>query len=174
MEHAYREFQAWTPDPHAPYVDCHAWHFTPASFRLLVLELGVLGLIDWNVTWLTAMPGVEFLTHLRRGRQTFATAVEREARRLELLKQMLLDIREQTDFLLSPMTERPSAPAAEPAPALVVDSAPPAHANGEMLTLLREIAETTRATQDTLRPMTAAWRGMMPIRRRIAQWRGRI
>ena len=31
----------------APYVDCHAWCFTPSSFELLILELGALGLIEF-------------------------------------------------------------------------------------------------------------------------------
>ena len=30
--------------PAAPYEDCHAWMFTPASFALIILELGELGL----------------------------------------------------------------------------------------------------------------------------------
>ena len=31
------------------YVDLHAWHFTPASFELLLLELARLGETNWYV-----------------------------------------------------------------------------------------------------------------------------
>src|SRR4051812_45408594 len=87
LEGAWAEFQAWVPDPDAPYVDCHAWHFTPASFRLLVLELGALGLLDWHIDWMVAQPGAEFQVHLKRGRQVFASLAERDETRVALLKQ---------------------------------------------------------------------------------------
>jgi SAM-dependent methyltransferase len=102
LEHAYSEFQSWTADPDAPYVDSHAWTFTPASFELLILEASAVGLIDWRVSWLEPRSGVEFLAHLVPGRQQFSSAADREECRLKLLRQILLDIREQTDFLVEP------------------------------------------------------------------------
>ena len=37
----YRSFAA-----DGPYADCHAWQFTPSSFRLIVRDLGEIGLLD--------------------------------------------------------------------------------------------------------------------------------
>lgn len=106
LEHAYSEFLSWTDDPEAAYVDCHAWHFTPASFELLILELNALGLLDWHVSWLQPQPQVEFFARLSRGGYVFAAPEARDARRLDLLKRVLLEIREQTDWQLTNGTER--------------------------------------------------------------------
>ena len=84
----------------AGYVDCHAWQFTPASFELLVLELGVLDEIDWRIDWLEPQPAMEFLVSLSRPRRTFAALEDLQARRLELLRRMLLEMRDVTDHLL--------------------------------------------------------------------------
>ena len=124
----------------------------------MILELGAVGVIDWDIAWLEPMPGIEFLTHLKRGRAHFTSATERDTKRLGLMKQILLDLREQTDFLV------------EPAPS----GQQPAGASAEALALLREIATTTKGTQDTLRPIEALWQGMLPLRRQIARWCGRI
>ena len=102
LDDAYASFQSCTDDPSAPYVDCHAWQFTPASFELLVLEAGAVGLLDWRIAWLRPRPGVEFFAQLVRGREPFARSEDLENRRLELLKQILLDLREQTDWLVDP------------------------------------------------------------------------
>ena len=87
----------------AGYVDCHAWQFTPASFELLVLELGVLGEIDWRIDWLEPQPAMEFLVSLSRPRHAFAAIEDLQARRLELLRRMLLEMREVTEQLLDAM-----------------------------------------------------------------------
>ncbi len=36
------------------YVDSHCWRFTPESFRLIVLDLNTLGLIDFDIVYLEA------------------------------------------------------------------------------------------------------------------------
>ena len=36
-------------DAESEYVDCHAWHFTPSSFELVMLELAALGEIDFSI-----------------------------------------------------------------------------------------------------------------------------
>jgi len=87
----------------AEYVDCHAWQFTPASFELLVLELGVLGEIDWRIEWLEPQSAMEFLVSLSRPSRAFASFEDLQARRLELLRRMLLEMREVTDQLLAGM-----------------------------------------------------------------------
>jgi hypothetical protein len=44
---AFRDASA-ASDP--PYLDMHAWQFTPESFELLLLELARLGHTDWRVS----------------------------------------------------------------------------------------------------------------------------
>jgi SAM-dependent methyltransferase len=87
----------------APYQDMHAWHFIPASFQLLMLELARVGLTDWQVERTTPAQGCEFLAWLRRGGIEAAgllspTALEES--RLALLKRTLLETKDQIDFLV--------------------------------------------------------------------------
>ena len=82
------------------YIDCHAWQFTPASFELLVLELGALGEIDWRIDWLEPQPAMEFLVSLSRPRESFTSVDAVQTRRLALLRRMLMELREVTDQLL--------------------------------------------------------------------------
>lgn len=163
LDHAFSEYQAWSPDPTAPYVDCHAWYFTPSSFELLILELGAVGLLDWHVSWLSPRPTVEFMTRLQRGRQQFVSATERDYRRLELMKKILLEVREQTDWLLG------STPAVGAAP-IVVNGGFDDSARQQ----LQQVVETSAMVRAALRPGRALWRRMLPLRHKVAQMRGRI
>ena len=199
LEEAYQQFQAWTADPAAPYVDCHAWHFTPASFQLLILELGALGLLDWQIDWLAPQPGVEFQTHLRRGREVFASPVEREAQRLTLMKQILLDLKEQADWMVQAVpTPAPAVP--EPVPqavpsgtcenvaeAATVAVDPDGPTPGETLPAAVGATEPAASVSspEPQSPLNASRPGqtplgrvlgqrMLPLRRRIARMRGRI
>ena len=91
-------------DPSSPYVDAHAWQFTPASFELVLLELARLGETDWLVERTTPATGCEFFAWLRRGGQAAAAALpvaELEGQRLELLKRTLLQTKEQIDFFVA-------------------------------------------------------------------------
>ena len=162
LDHAFAEFQAWSPEPDAPYVDCHAWHFTPASFELLILELGGVSVSDWHIEWLSSRPSVEFMTRLKRGRPQFATPADRDRRRLELMKQILLEVREQTDWLIGAATPLPGAP--------VADGGFDAGAREQ----LRQVAETAAMVRAALRPGRSIWRGMLPLRRKVATLRGRV
>ena len=161
LDHAFQEFQAWSPDPDAPYVDCHAWHFTPASFELLILELGSVGLSDWHIDWLSPQPAVEFLTQLRRGRPRFATTADRDRRRLALMKQILIDLREQTDWIVDANAARPV-------------TKPEANFDDAAREQLQQIAETAAMVRAALRPGRAVWQGLLPLRRKVAQLRGRV
>lgn len=156
------EFQAIKPD--GAYVDCHAWQFTPASFALLVLELSDLGLIDWRVEWIAPQPAVEFLVRLCRGRRQFSSREVREAERLALLRQVLLDLREQTDWVVD------SPPVADPIARLASIEA--------MLVQIAEvtlppISSSAAETRAALRPARALWRRLLPLRRVVARLRGR-
>ena len=86
------------------YIDMHAWRFTPSSFELVMLELAYLGKTDWRVDRTTAAEGCEFFAWLRRGGKSSAAALSQGAfatRRLSLLKQTMLELRAQVDWLLA-------------------------------------------------------------------------
>ena len=51
-------------DPETPYVDSHAWVFTPSSFRLLIVELHHLGLIPFQVLHIEDGELGEFIVQL--------------------------------------------------------------------------------------------------------------
>ncbi len=82
----------------APYVDAHSWYFTPASFRLICLELRAMGLIEFQEVYSFPASGNEFIITLQKDPAVKSENVQEK--RTELLKQMLLDIREQTDYML--------------------------------------------------------------------------
>ncbi|HYZ21531.1 MAG TPA: methyltransferase domain-containing protein [Rhodopila sp.] len=169
LEDALAKFRHWSPDPNAPYVDCHAWYFTPASFRLNVLELGVIGNCDWHIDWLEPRPATEFLTHLRPGAQRFASPQEREQQRMALLKQIFAELREQINWLVEPdlaVAERElrqirtmlqSSPMLQP----------------QAFQELHQVAETAAMVRTALRPPRAVWHSALPLRRLIARLRGR-
>ena len=96
------ELSARATQADAPYLDCHAWHFTPASFELMVLELSALGLIRLRVESISAADGCEFIVHLRVS--SIPDALPEEAahrladRRLALLDQTLLEAQQQINL----------------------------------------------------------------------------
>jgi predicted SAM-dependent methyltransferase len=96
------------------YVDLHAWHFCPASFELLVLDLARLGVLDWRLEKSTPAEGCEFFAWLRRGGNAEAAALSPDklaSRRLGLLKRTLFETKEQIDWLVAgeqPLAETPA------------------------------------------------------------------
>lgn len=160
------------------YADCHGWQFTPASFELLVLEFGALELTDWRVEWLEPQPAVEFLARLVRGRERFADAAAREARRLELLKRMVLEQREQADLLLGVQAPPPVETRLDALEAMLrqIQEAQLPAITAE-LGAARTALDTLppiRAALEELRPVGAAMEAMLPVRRTIARMRGRL
>jgi hypothetical protein len=92
-------------DESSAYVDAHAWIFVPSSFQLLLLELARLKITDWRVDRIGSAVGCEFYAWLRRGGAEAAAAFpesELNAQRLSLLKHVLLETKEQIDFLVTP------------------------------------------------------------------------
>jgi len=67
LRDAQRAYDNASVDPKSPYRDTHAWTFTPKSFELLILELNVLGYIDWKIHSIEPTPGVEFHVWLDKG-----------------------------------------------------------------------------------------------------------
>ncbi len=100
IETALDTFKTWSDDPSASYIDCHGWQFTPASFQLLIMELGELGLIDWRIDWIKPRPFTDFLAHLRPGYTKYPTHKLREKRRLQLQLEIMHELREQANWLL--------------------------------------------------------------------------
>ncbi len=54
--------------PGAHYIDTHAWTFTPDSFRLLMIELRLLGLTQLMPTYVSPQYGNQFCTILKMAR----------------------------------------------------------------------------------------------------------
>ncbi|HBK08728.1 MAG TPA: hypothetical protein DDZ81_23215 [Acetobacteraceae bacterium] len=81
--------------PGSQYKDTHAWTFTPKSFELMMLELNLLGHIDWAIRSIEPADGVEFYVWLERRRVTLPEA-EINPARLALLKDM---VRESADAI---------------------------------------------------------------------------
>lgn len=52
-----------------PYVDAHAWFFTPASFRLAMLELFEMKLVDLEIASLIESHGSEFIVQMRHSKR---------------------------------------------------------------------------------------------------------
>ncbi|MFN2202068.1 MAG: class I SAM-dependent methyltransferase [Caldilineaceae bacterium] len=89
-----------THDVHSgPYLDYHAWHFTPSSFRLLVLELQYLGFLDCHLSKLYDTEGCEFIAILQKGKNIPETHEELNKERLELLTRSLVEVSEQCNLL---------------------------------------------------------------------------
>jgi glycosyltransferase involved in cell wall biosynthesis len=92
-------------DPASEYRDTHAWTFTPKSFELIILELNLLGHIDWAIRSIEPADGVEFYVWLERRRITMPEADINPAR-LALLKGMVresADAIAQLDIVASPV-----------------------------------------------------------------------
>lgn len=109
LHQAHERFLAAREDAAAPYEDCHAWIFTPASFELIILELAALGVIDWRVERIAPQPGVEFIVHLHRGRRLFPKVEAFDAHRLDLFGEIMTDLRQQAEAFLERFAEPPTA-----------------------------------------------------------------
>lgn len=96
------------------YEDCHAWHFSPAGFRLSMLELRLMGLTDWVIDDLEAGGAFEFLAILRRTDATPSEQTDIQAERRSLLVEQLLEVHEQTSYMLKAIGKHEIAPEADP------------------------------------------------------------
>jgi SAM-dependent methyltransferase len=97
-----------------PYVDSHAWHFTPSSFQLAMLELAALEAIDYSIERRFSTDGCEFYVTLRRGRQVPANPEELQSARLDLLRRTFTEVGEQIDLLAGAAAAPPTPVAAVP------------------------------------------------------------
>lgn len=62
-----QQFYNWSLSSDAPYIDIHAWRFTPSSFRLIVHDLAELGLLGMAETAFFDTTGCEFYVSLSPG-----------------------------------------------------------------------------------------------------------
>lgn len=159
LEKAKEAFSGCSEGAEAAYVDCHAWQFTPASFQLVLLELAELGDVDWHVEAVTPEPSVEFTAVLRRGRRAFADEAARDARRLQLLIATAEELAEQADWFRAASGRAQAGPISPAAPA-------PAG--------LTALETRVKGLEDELRPVRALLDRLLPLRQRIARWRGRV
>ncbi|ODU10516.1 MAG: hypothetical protein ABS84_03930 [Rubrivivax sp. SCN 71-131] len=74
------------------YVDVHGWVFTPASFELLILELWLLGLIDWEVESCQTTAPHEFVVLLRRTTKARPDAAVQNEQRHRLLRRVAEEV----------------------------------------------------------------------------------
>jgi hypothetical protein len=99
LEDAKKVFDSYRSSPDDPYVDCHAWHFTPSSFKLAMVELAALGEVAFTVDRAFPTEGFEFYVTLRRGRDVPEAAQDLDAWRLELLGETLAEMGAQAQLL---------------------------------------------------------------------------
>ena len=154
---------AFRDDAEAPYADYHAWQFSPSGFALAVLELGALGMIDWQIDRLHTPEAFEFFAFLRRGATIFTSNEAMQAARLSLLNAQLMETREQIEFALAggglvSATGRQalsSGPARDATDQRLTEiAALLREQNGQ----LREIGITAAWVRTLLRPARALWR----------------
>lgn len=81
-----------------PYVDAHAWVFTPASFQLLILELNALDLIPFQVSHIEDSELGEFIVQLKKAIQKPSEA-ELHAKRVELMVKTVREVAQRVDLL---------------------------------------------------------------------------
>jgi hypothetical protein len=103
LDMAKSKFDESSENPSSPYIDTHAWQFTPASFELIMFELARLGQTDWKIQRISPAVGCEFHGWLCRGGKANAAALsttELNVRRLDLLKRVILETTDQIGFLV--------------------------------------------------------------------------
>lgn len=99
ISQAFTRFQAYSENTGGTYQDCHAWHFTPSSFELLIVELSHLGLIPFSVEESYPTCGCEFIFLLRNTAPPALDVAELTQKRLQLLKNIVSEQGEQADQL---------------------------------------------------------------------------
>ncbi|MFO1126866.1 MAG: hypothetical protein U1E66_00255 [Rhodospirillales bacterium] len=115
LETAFRLLTTTEESGAAPYVDYHGWCYTPSSFKLIMLELNVLGLIDWVVDVDYPAEGCEFIVLLKKGRLQFPSDRALQDVRRTLAKGILADIAEQHRYA-SQSEPEPSKPEPQTVP----------------------------------------------------------
>jgi hypothetical protein len=133
-----------------PYQDYHAWQFTPAGFRLIMLELLALGVCDWQVAALHGPENFEFFAVLRRSGTQQLDPATLQTQRQSLLLAQLAETREQINFIMG---------GAEAAPGHEREMYDELIAKlTEQDRRLREMSETLTWLRAVLSPVRRVWR----------------
>lgn len=102
VERAYRAFSNLSDEPTGEYRDLHCWKFTPASFRLIILELQLLGKLGFSIKHLHPTEYGEFCIQLIRGADCIPEAGSEEAQAMRLA--LLREIQHEMLEVLMPQT----------------------------------------------------------------------
>lgn len=164
LDQAYELYTRYQDSGRSEYHDVHGWVFTPASFELLILELWMLGIIDWEVeSCLTPAPH-EFIVLLRRARPARRGNASDAERRHALLQRVAHEVARTVGVspALAPQTDAPLQQQLQHQQQLLQQIA------GEMATLRHDLGEMRR-TQDDLQRMVNLLRR---VRARWPRWLG--
>ena len=150
------------------YLDVHGWVFTPASFELLILELWLLGVIDWEVESCQTTEPHEFVVLLRRAAPARLGTAELNERRHRLLQRVAHEVARTVGAPPAPVP----LPGPQPDPALLQQLQNQQQLlqqiAQEMATLRQDLTEMRR-TQDDLQRMVNLLRR---VRARWPRWLG--
>jgi SAM-dependent methyltransferase len=156
---SHQKYQMFEDSP--VYEDMHAWHFVPASFELLLLELARLGEIDWRVERVAPTAGWEFFAWLRRGAIADVQAMQEavfNSSRVALLKRTLLETQAQIDCLVASEPELTPAPsfATSPSQEKIID----------LQTRLASMEQKYAAAMQRVEALevSTVWRASLPLR----------
>ena len=86
-------------DPSSPYIDFHAWRLTPASFKLLAVELTACNIFPFTIEFVSETIGCEFFVHLRNRLPPSSPAADVNRLRMDLLQQIILEKRSEVDSI---------------------------------------------------------------------------
>ncbi len=150
-----------TDDPSAPYVDFHCWYLTPASFALIMLELGQMGLVDWRLDSVSETEGFEFFAFLRRGAKPISNPAVLQEQRMRLMMEQLREQRAVINLLCGPEGAPPPAVVKEEGPGVAEVSAKLHRLVGMIESQeprMREIEHSALLIRGALTPVQKIWR----------------
>jgi hypothetical protein len=165
LEQAFDLYTRYQDGGRSEYLDVHGWVFTPASFELLILELWLLGVIDWEVASCQTTEPHEFVVLLRRAAPARPGAPEHEERRRQLLQRIAHEVA-QTVGRRAEAAPVPAPPVATPDLAPLLDQLQ--QLSRQVSALQRDMAEM-RATQHDLQRLVNLLRR---VRARWPRWLG--
>jgi hypothetical protein len=97
---AQKRFDETIEDESGPYVDYHATIYTPSSFALIVLELGQMGVLPFQIELTFPTSGPEFCVSLRHGTPVLLKPDKSKIERLRLMKNTIRELGQQARWLL--------------------------------------------------------------------------
>ena len=107
LRNAKAAFDNTLEQPDTPYVDFHATVYTPSSFAQIVLELGQLGVLPFEVECRFPTSGCEFYVTLRKRQPETLHLEDLKIQRLALMKQTLEELAQQARWLSDKHTATP-------------------------------------------------------------------